>query len=126
MNFSIARALAQVALLAVAASACAQSASRPARPDPLDAQAAVPAATYKPALAAYRRLRDDPPVAWREANDTVHGIGGWRAYAREAQASPGPAAPSSAPAAAATAPASPASAGAVANPSSGRGAHRMP
>ena len=26
-----------------------------------------------------------PPLAWREANDAVERIGGWRAYAREAQ-----------------------------------------
>lgn len=55
------------------------------RADPLDAQARVPAITHVSALAAYRRLADDRPIAWTQANETVHRIGGWRAYAREAQ-----------------------------------------
>ena len=63
----------------------APMAANAARPDPLDAQASVPASGYRSPLAQYRRLGDDPPVAWREANDTVTRIGGWRAYAREAQ-----------------------------------------
>ena len=60
-------------------------AANAARTDPLDAQASVPASGYRSALAQYRRLGDDPPIAWREANDTVTRIGGWRTYAREAQ-----------------------------------------
>jgi hypothetical protein len=81
------------------------------RADPLDAQARVPAVTYGSPLASYRRLGDDKRVPWTEANETVNRIGGWRAYAREAQqadpAAPAPvpsaapnAAPSSAPSAA--------------------------
>lgn len=48
---------------------------------------------YRSTLTGYRRLGDDEPVPWREANDTVGRIGGWRAYAREANepASAGPA-----------------------------------
>lgn len=68
------------------------AASAPAaRPDPLDAQARVPAAVHSSALAGYRRLGDDRRVDWKEANETVNRIGGWRAYAREAQ-QPDPAA----------------------------------
>lgn len=55
------------------------------KPDPLDPKARVPALRYTSPLTQYRRLADDPPLAWREANDTVTRIGGWRAYAREAQ-----------------------------------------
>lgn len=99
------------------------------RADPLDAQARVPAVTYTSPLANYRRLGDDRPVPWKEANETVTRIGGWRAYTREAQqpnaaaAAPGagsplarPAAPTAAPAAtpAATPAAAPASGGAPA------------
>ena len=94
MKYPIAHAL---ALLAAAVPAFGQTRAGAARPDPLDAQAVVPAAVHKPALAQYRRLRDEPPAAWREANDKVHGIGGWRVYAREAQSGSSPASSASAP-----------------------------
>lgn len=69
----------------VISTAHAQQAPRnAAQSDPLDAKAAVPALVYRSALTGYRRLSDDEPVPWREANDTVGRIGGWRAYAREA------------------------------------------
>jgi hypothetical protein len=57
-------------------------------PDPADAQAAVPALVYKPPLANYRSLGDEAPADWRQANDTVRAVGGWRAYAREAARDP--------------------------------------
>lgn len=64
----------------------AQGASgRTERADPLDAQARVPSITHTSPLASYRRLGDDKRVAWPEANQAVNRIGGWRAYAREAQ-----------------------------------------
>ncbi len=98
------RGLAALALLFAAAAAQAQSApSRPERPDPLDPQARVPAAVYPSALAAYRRLGEDKPVPWNEANETVNRVGGWRAYAREAhqpEPEPEPAAPAPGPRAA--------------------------
>ena len=56
-----------------------------ARPDPLDAKASVPALTYRSPFSRFRGLGDDKPVSWREANDAVARIGGWRVYAREAQ-----------------------------------------
>lgn len=72
--------------LVMAASAAAAQTTRPAgRPDPLDAMAPVPAVAYESALRRHRRSADEPPIAWREANDTAARIGGWRAYAREAQ-----------------------------------------
>jgi hypothetical protein len=73
-----------VALYVAAFSAAAQPLPA-ARPDPLDAQAAVPATVHESAFARYRRLGEDKPIPWREANDTAARIGGWRAYAREAQ-----------------------------------------
>ena len=63
----------------------AESAAPGKRPDPLDANARVPTLATPPSLAAYRRLDNSQPIAWREANDTVARIGGWRVYAREAQ-----------------------------------------
>ena len=84
-------------VLALLAAACfAQAQSAPARPDPLDPRSPVPALRYSSPLAEYRTLGDDKRVPWQEANDTVKRIGGWRAYAREAQP---PEAAASAPAA---------------------------
>lgn len=74
-----------VALLIAAVTAQSQTAARAARPDPLDPKASVPALTYESSFSRYRRLGDEKPVSWREANDTVARIGGWRVYAREAQ-----------------------------------------
>lgn len=87
------------------------------RPDPLDPKARVPAMRYESSLGQSRRSSDDKPVAWREANDAVARIGGWRVYAREAQqpdpAAPTPpsVAPAQAPASAPAATAKPATAG---------------
>ena len=72
----------------------AQPAATAARPDPLDPKATVPALRYLSSFSQYRLLGDEKPVSWRDANDTVTRIGGWRVYAREAQQpDPAPAAP---------------------------------
>ncbi|MES2717213.1 MAG: hypothetical protein V4795_15695 [Pseudomonadota bacterium] len=70
--------------LLLAAQAQAQPPATP-RPDPLDPKAQVPSVRYESSFAAFRRIGDDKPLAWREANDAVARIGGWRVYAREAQ-----------------------------------------
>lgn len=72
-------------LSTIALAAQAQPAASPAQPDPLDPKAAVPALAYESSFAQYRRLGDEKALSWREANDTVARIGGWRVYAREAQ-----------------------------------------
>jgi len=64
--------------------------------DPLQPGAAVPPAAYISSLARYRVAGDVEVGSWREVNDTVTRIGGWRAYAREASQ---PEAPVPAPAA---------------------------
>jgi len=74
-----------------------------APPDPLDPQAVVPAPVYRSALDGYRRHSDAKPTPWRQANDTVERIGGWRTYAREANA-PAPGASAAAPATRSTTP----------------------
>ena len=110
-------ALLAASLLATLA-AQAQPAAKAARPDPLDPKASVPTPSYESSFAQYRRLVDEKPVSWRDANDTVTRIGGWRVYAREAQqADPAPAAPA-APAAVPTDKAKPMPAG--------HGGHKMP
>lgn len=107
----------------LAAQAQAQTSTTP-RPDPLDPRAQVPSVRYGSAFAQYRRMGDDKPVAWRDANDAVARIGGWRAYAREAQqpdpaASERPAAPPQAPASAPTPAAKPMPAGHSGHPPGG-------
>lgn len=56
-------------------------------PDPQDARAAVPPLKYESPLAIYRAYADQDVAPWRESNDTVGRIGGWKAYAREADPS---------------------------------------
>ncbi len=87
-----------LAALALAAGPAATPAASPATPhaanDPTQAQASVPAVQHRSVFTRYRPLADLKPVPWREANETVNRIGGWRAYAREAAA---PEPPASAP-----------------------------
>ena len=52
--------------------------------DPADAAALVPPVKYQSPFAQYRVLGEDRNTPWKEANDTVRAIGGWRAYAKEA------------------------------------------
>ena len=89
--------LALVVLAVVAGAADAQTVAPPSMPpraaDPTDAQAEVPAALHKSTFADYRRHAEAAPTAWKDANDTVTRIGGWRTYAREA-AAPAASAPS--------------------------------
>ena len=56
--------------------------------DPLDPAAHVPALHYRSPLTPARGAERGKPLGWREANDTVARIGGWRTFAREAQAEP--------------------------------------
>ena len=42
-------------------------------------------APYKSAFEGYQAYSDEPMVNWKAANDEVARIGGWRAYARQAQ-----------------------------------------
>lgn len=116
------RALLLAAALVVPWAAQAQPQPQPQAADPLrgvpaaDPSAAVPPLVYTSPLRRYRPLGETQVGNWKDANDTVTRIGGWRTYAREAQAdAPGQAASSAASgAASAAAPASaPAAAPAV-------------
>ena len=40
---------------------------------------------YVSAFEAYTRYADQPLASWKTSNDEVARIGGWKAYAREAQ-----------------------------------------
>jgi hypothetical protein len=60
---------------------------------------------YRSAFAGYRPWREQALGDWREANDTVGRIGGWRTYLRQAHEPEAPAstsAPTPAPTAAPT------------------------
>ena len=77
----------------------AESTTRSPKPDPLDPRATVPAQTYASSLKLDQRIASEGPTSWREANDTVTRIGGWRIYAREASQSAPESKPTPAPAA---------------------------
>jgi hypothetical protein len=51
---------------------------------PNDPQAPVPALSYTSSLASYLALSELNVGSWRDANDRVGRIGGWRVYQREA------------------------------------------
>lgn len=82
---------------------------------PVFAQVASPAPAtasgaeiqYRSSLEGYERFTDEKLRSWREVNDNVGRIGGWRTYAREGREPTG-AAPKPAQPAASGAPASPA------------------
>ncbi len=54
--------------------------STPSSSEPLPARA-----IYKSAFEGYRPFAEQPLTPWRESNDVVAGVGGWKAYAREGQ-----------------------------------------
>lgn len=62
----------------VALTAVAQTA--PAEPSPTQ----PPTLPYRSAFEGYRSYAQEKAIPWKEANDTVHQRGGWRAYAKEA------------------------------------------
>ena len=53
--------------------------------DPTDARAPVPLVQYRSPFHDYRTFGDSVRTPWRQANDEVARIGGWRTYLREAQ-----------------------------------------
>ena len=71
-----------LALLVLPAGSWAES------PDPLNAEAATPALHYQSPLKAYQGFSEQPLHNWREANELVGRIGGWRTYAQEPWESP--------------------------------------
>lgn len=77
--------------LALAALACAGAASAQQvapRVAPQATQAAAPL-QYRSVFEGYRGHAAETVLPWRESNDRVGRIGGWRSYAREAQQAAG-------------------------------------
>ncbi|MBT2333052.1 hypothetical protein J7E49_03880 [Variovorax paradoxus] len=78
---------------AVAALAAAAQPAPASAPSADEAATRAPAAlSYKSALEGYRPFTEEKPIPWKEANETVHRRGGWKAYAEEAAESGPPAA----------------------------------
>ena len=68
-----------LAVLPLSASAAGPAASTPAPSAPQEAQASVPATTYRSAFAGYRPAAEDdatPDQTWRAVNDKVGKAGG--------------------------------------------------
>ena len=84
--FTRSGALASSLLASVLLSSAAAAQSRLPASDPGDAGARVAAFVHQPLFRDYQSAHEVSLGSWREANDTVGRIGGWRAYAREANA----------------------------------------
>jgi hypothetical protein len=82
-HFSPARWLVIVPVAAAVFSAAAQTPNAPSGAEG-PAQAAPTALSYRSALEGYQGFTDEKAVPWKQANDTVHQRGGWKAYAKEA------------------------------------------
>lgn len=70
--------------LAIASMAVIPVAQGQARPTPDSSgvnQIDAPAIAYESAFKGYRKLEDQPVTSWRDANDLVHRLGGWKAFA---------------------------------------------
>ncbi|MDZ7854807.1 hypothetical protein [Sphaerotilus sp.] len=71
------------ALVLLAGTAAAQSPAAPTQPA-MPAMPAMPTRLqYTSTLSGYQAYADEPVQSWREANDRVGRIGGWKVYAKE-------------------------------------------
>lgn len=85
-----------IAFAAIGTTALSLSGASIAAADPTDEKNTVPPVHYLSPFRDYKPLGEDKPIPWQAANDEVARIGGWRAYAKQAQdaaASVNPAAP---------------------------------
>ncbi|MEO8385560.1 MAG: hypothetical protein ABI583_09980, partial [Betaproteobacteria bacterium] len=71
-----------IAVAAIFAIALAYPRASNAEADPANATAAVPALKFQSPFKDYRPLGDTKLTPWKDANDEVARIGGWRAYAK--------------------------------------------
>jgi len=71
--------------LAAATFAVAAQQAEPSRPPASAPARAAATPAYGSVLDGYRPFKDQPVTSWRASNDLVGRIGGWQAYAREAQ-----------------------------------------
>lgn len=79
-------------LAALGALAVLAATAQPTSPTPHQSPAPAASVTstqanttpYRSALENYQPYAEEKVLPWKEANDTVRAIGGWRAYAKEA------------------------------------------
>jgi hypothetical protein len=86
-----------IALVAIGAPSLRAQDDTAARRDPADARAVVPQVIHMSIPLVRADTSDDMRIPWKEANDEVGCIGGWRVYARESRESPSAASPAHAP-----------------------------
>lgn len=84
-----------IQMIFLGAAALAAGATRAQTPPSAPPAPAAPA--YRSAFEGYRPFEAGEVQDWRQSNDTVRAVGGWRAYAREIQGGAAPAAAASAP-----------------------------
>lgn len=72
--------------VALASGLAAVAAHPTDRPDPSNPAASTPRVVHESTFKHYRRFGETSVASWQQANETVARVGGWRAYAREAQA----------------------------------------
>lgn len=65
------------------------AAQTPAPASPATKATQASTLSYRSAFEGYKPYTDDQLLNWKDANDTTGRIGGWRAYAREAQEAAG-------------------------------------
>ena len=78
-------ALAVAAMPALAQPAPRSPVAGSAASAPLPGGLPASASGFRSAFEGYPAFRDEPVRTWREVNDQVGRIGGWRTYARESQ-----------------------------------------
>ena len=97
MNFFTYRAALALtaALVALPADCQLATTSMPTQRTPTNPSSATKVSTlsYTSTFDTYHPFGEAPLVPWQQANEAVYKAGGWRAYAKEAQATSGPAAP---------------------------------
>jgi hypothetical protein len=77
-----------VALVFLAASSLQAQREPSAQRDPSDARVVVPRVIHTSIPLVRADTADDRRIPWKDANDEVRCIGGWRVYARESRQTP--------------------------------------
>ena len=80
-RFSSALAIACGAAASMVAIPVAQGQARPSPDTAAAKRVDTPVVAYESPFKGYRKLEDQPVASWREANDLVHQLGGWKAFA---------------------------------------------
>lgn len=67
------------------ASVAAQAQPMPSETNAKTATSSVSTLQYSSAISGYQGYKDQPVNSWKEVNDTVGKVGGWKVYAKEAR-----------------------------------------